>query len=142
VEILIWLVVIRQVMANMSNPVCFIAYAAGFSAGTYVGIVVENRLPLGAVMIRIVTRGGGKELGASLRREGYGVTEVETNGGEGPVDIIFTVVRRQDIGHVEAVIAQVNPEAFCSIEDVRFVGRAVRPRMSEQRAMQPTRKGK
>ena len=46
-EVLIWLVVITQIMQNLSNPVTYIAYAAGFATGTYVGILLEGKLALG-----------------------------------------------------------------------------------------------
>jgi uncharacterized protein YebE (UPF0316 family) len=34
-EILIWLLAIGQIMKNLSNPVCYIAYAGGFAMGNY-----------------------------------------------------------------------------------------------------------
>ncbi|HRD40285.1 MAG TPA: DUF5698 domain-containing protein, partial [Bacteroidia bacterium] len=36
-EVLIWLVAIRQIFNNVNNVACFIAWAGGFSAGTYLG---------------------------------------------------------------------------------------------------------
>lgn len=32
-EILIWLLAIGQIMRNLSNPACYIAYAGGFALG-------------------------------------------------------------------------------------------------------------
>src|SRR6185369_4590422 len=46
-EVLIWLVAIRQVFNNLNNIPCFIAWAAGFSMGTYVGIMIEEKIALG-----------------------------------------------------------------------------------------------
>ena len=34
-EVLIWLVAIRQVLANLSNLFCYIGYAAGFAMGKF-----------------------------------------------------------------------------------------------------------
>ena len=55
-EILIWLLAIGQIMKNLSNPACYIAYAAGFAMGNFVGICVAERLSLGVVLIRVVTK--------------------------------------------------------------------------------------
>jgi len=120
-EILIWLVAIRQLMNNVSNIATYIAYALGFAAGTFVGIIVEDKLSIGQVIIRIITRTGGAQLASHLRSEGFRTTELEAQGDAGAVRILFTVIKRQDLPHVEKLINEFNPNAFYSIEDVRFV---------------------
>jgi len=55
-EILTWLLAIGQIMKNLSNPLCYIAYAGGFAMGNYVGMCIADKLSLGVVLIRIVTR--------------------------------------------------------------------------------------
>ena len=44
VEVMIWLISIRQVMQHLDNPVCYIGFAGGFAMGTYVGLLIDNRL--------------------------------------------------------------------------------------------------
>jgi uncharacterized protein YebE (UPF0316 family) len=39
-EVLIWLLAIGQIMKNLSSPLCYVAYAGGFAAGNYIGIVI------------------------------------------------------------------------------------------------------
>ena len=46
-EILIWLFAISQVMQNIGDSLCFIAFALGFTLGNFLGIVIENKLALG-----------------------------------------------------------------------------------------------
>ncbi|MCF7794547.1 MAG: DUF5698 domain-containing protein [Candidatus Cloacimonetes bacterium] len=58
-EVLIWLIVISQVMQNMNSPINYIAYAAGFATGNYVGILIEQKLAMGITLIRIITRKKG-----------------------------------------------------------------------------------
>ncbi|UCD48734.1 MAG: hypothetical protein JSW27_14515 [Phycisphaerales bacterium] len=36
-EVLIWILTIGEIMKNLSNPVCYLAYAGGFAMGNYVG---------------------------------------------------------------------------------------------------------
>ena len=45
-EVIIWLLAIGQVMNNLTNIVAYIAYGAGFAAGTYIGMAIEERSPL------------------------------------------------------------------------------------------------
>ena len=55
-EVIIWLVAIGQVMNNLTNVVCYIAYGAGFATGTIVGMAIEERLSLGLTSVRIITK--------------------------------------------------------------------------------------
>jgi uncharacterized protein YebE (UPF0316 family) len=120
-EILIWLVAIRQLMSGVTNVAAFIAYAMGFAAGTFIGMFVEEKLSIGQVIIRIITRASGTKLASRLRLMGYKITELPARGERGEVSIIFTVINRKDLSPVEEIINNFNPNAFYSIEDVRFV---------------------
>jgi len=125
--VLIWLMVIRQIFQRLDNPLCFIAYAAGFAAGNFVGIMIENRISIGKVIIRTITRKDSDELVVFLRSSGYGVTVMDAEGTTGPVKVIFTIAERSDIKSIVEAIKRYNPTAFYSVEDVRFVSEAVTP---------------
>ncbi len=126
-EVLIWILVIRQVLQQLNSPLCFVAYAAGFAAGNFVGIMLENRISIGKVLIRIITRKEAEELVAFLRSSGYGLTVVDAQGTTGSVKVIFAIVERTEIESIAEQIRKFNPNAFYSIEDVRFVSEAVTP---------------
>ena len=127
VEILIWLLAIREIMQNLNNPVCFIAYAVGFSTGTFAGMYIENMLSIGKVIIRIITRIEADELVEYLKKAGYGITAIDATGATGPVKVVFSIVERHDIQAIVEIIKRFNPNAFYSIEDVRFVSETVLP---------------
>jgi uncharacterized protein YebE (UPF0316 family) len=125
--VLIWLLVIRQIFQQLNNPICFIAYPAGFAAGNIVGLMIENRISLGKVIIRIITHLKSEELISALRSKGYGLTVLNAEGVTGPVKVIFTVMERSDIPRVVETIKKYNPHTFYSVEDIRFVSEAVTP---------------
>jgi len=126
-EVLIWLMAVRQVFQQLDNPLYFVTYAAGFAAGNYVGILIENKLSIGRVVIRIITRRNAEELVSFLRSSGYGLTTADGEGATGPVKIIFLITERKDIHTIVEKIREFNPNAFYSVEDVRFVSSAVTP---------------
>ena len=126
-EVLIWLMAIRQIFQHLGNPFCMIAYAAGFATGNYVGIIIENRLSIGKVIIRIITRRDADDLITFLRSAGYGLTIIDAEGVTGPVKVIMSIVERSNLEHIVEIIKQHNPLAFYSVEDVRFVSEAVTP---------------
>ncbi|MBC7923308.1 MAG: DUF2179 domain-containing protein [Ferruginibacter sp.] len=120
-ESLIWLVAISQIMKNISSPVSYVAYAAGFASGTFVGMTIEQKLALGKVLVRVITRREATALLEFLRTSKYGYTNVEAQGKRENVSLIFSVVERQDLQDYIAIIERFNPTAFYTIENVRFV---------------------
>jgi uncharacterized protein YebE (UPF0316 family) len=126
-EVLIWIVAIGQIMGNLTSPLYYIAYAAGFSAGTYIGMWIEEKIAIGVVSLRIITRSGADELVEELRGNNYGVTSLAAEGKLGSVNIIFMMLSRTDLNSVIATVKKYNPRAFYSVEDVRFVSEGIFP---------------
>ena len=124
-EILIWLMAIGQIMQNLSSPVCYIAYACGFSFGNFVGMVIAEKLSLGVALIRVITQKDASELVGHLKSDDYGVTSLDGHGKSGQVKLIFTIVPRWQVKDVVSLIKKYNPRAFYSIEDVGFVEKGV-----------------
>ena len=120
-EILIWLLAIGQIMQNLSNFYYYIFYAGGFAIGNFVGILIDEKLSIGTVGVRIITKKEAYDLTEALKKANYGVTAVGAEGSNGNVKIIFTVVNRQNIQDVIKIVKKFNPKAFYSIEDIRYV---------------------
>lgn len=119
-EIIIWLAAISQIMQNLDNIANYIAYAAGFSMGSFVGISIERKLFTGNLMVRIIVKRDVEELIDMLSSHGYGVTCVDGQGAKGPVKIVFTVVNRKNLNIVTGIIKDHYPNAFYTVEDMRF----------------------
>ena len=124
-EVLIWLVAIGQIMQNLTAPIYYIAYAGGFAAGTFIGIWIEGKLAIGVVSLRIITRSGADELIGALRESHFGVTSIDAEGATGPVKIIYMLLWRQDLDKAISFVKHFNPNAFYSVEDIRFVREGV-----------------
>jgi uncharacterized protein YebE (UPF0316 family) len=127
VEVLIWLVAITQIFKNLSNPVCYVAYAGGFAMGNLIGILIEEKMAIGTVVIRIITQKDAEVLIDRLKESRYGVTHVDAQGAMGQVKIIFTIVKRKAIDSVLEIVRGCNPLAFYTIEDVRSVRKGIFP---------------
>ena len=114
-------------MKNLTSPVCYIAYAGGFAMGNFIGMSIAEKLSLGVVLIRIVTKKDATELEESLKYADYGVTSVDGHGSTGQVMILFTIVPRREANKVVDLIKQFNPKAFYTIEEVGFVEKGILP---------------
>ena len=127
IEVLIWLFAIGQIMQNLTNVTNYIAYAAGFASGNFVGIYLESRLAVGFLLLRIITEKDATDLTDYLRSEDFGVTTVAARGLSGKVRIIFSVIKRKDLKDLLSAVQKFNPHAFISIEDVRSVSHGIFP---------------
>lgn len=120
-EILIWVIAISKIMENLNNWVNYVFYAGGFSAGTYVGMYLEEKLAIGKVGVRIITRKGAEKLIESIRDNGFGITYLEAQGRQEPVHVIFSTCSRKNLNKLLELVHNYNPKAFYTIEDIRFV---------------------
>lgn len=135
-EVLIWAVVASHVLRPESLFIDYVAYAAGFALGNFVGISIERKLAMGIVSLRIITDKGADELIEHLKQEYHGVTSMAARGMSGEVKLIFAIIKRKDITHFTKLVKTYNPRAYISIEDVRTVSDTHLPpnRMGHKRA--------
>ena len=126
-EVLIWIVVISQIMQHANNALCYVAYALGFAAGSYVGMLIEERLALGVCIVRVITPKHGEDLVNRLNEKGYGATLMAGKGKVGAVNIIYTIVNRKTIAKVEQLISDFDPHIFYVVEDVRAAKHGIFP---------------
>ena len=148
-EVLIWVFAMSQIMKNLNNALCYVAWAGGFAAGTYLGMYIENKIALGMQVLRIITHQDSTALIRSLTNENVGVTTMDGHGAKGPVKIIFTILKRKNLDSIIKIINKHNPNAFYTIEDVRVASQGVFPAMNPPdarfynfRRLFPVRKGK
>jgi len=141
-EVSIWLLVARQVIANLPNIGCFFAYAFGFATGNFVGMWIEERMAGGAQSIRVIVSQNGGKLAEALKSKGYGVTVLPAQGAKGPVDMLFTVANRKDMQSVIQIIELINPQSFYTIEDVRYANEGIFPAVTTQKGWQKFTKRK
>lgn len=120
-EVLIWLVAIGQIMQNLSSWVNYIAYATGFALGNYIGMLVEERLAVGMLAVRIITQTEATELIAELRKNNIGTTSIDGRGMRGKVSLIFLIIKRQHLPLIRKLVKTYNPQAFVSVNDIRSV---------------------
>jgi len=121
IEMLIWVLAISQVMQHLNSWSTYIAYALGFGMGNYIGLLLEERLAMGSLIIRTITpHQKASGLTTALWEAGFGVTSVDARGETGPMKVIFTVARRRNLEKVINLIKKIDPNAFYTIEDVRF----------------------
>ncbi len=117
-ESVLFVVIIGQVLNNLSNPLNIIGYAAGFATGNVLGMEIEKRLAIGYTHFSIISRSHSTEIADALRNEGYGVTEIPARGRESNFMLVDCNVRRKQSDEVEALVLKIDPKAFITAEEV------------------------
>ncbi|MEX0845576.1 MAG: DUF2179 domain-containing protein [Balneolaceae bacterium] len=119
-EVLIWVIVVAQLLANLDHWINYVAYAAGFSAGTFIGLYIEDMMKVGTVLVRIITLHKSQDLIEALKQTGVAVTSIDAKGGFNDVKVIFTIMKRKKLNKVFDIVKEIDPEAFFSTEDVKY----------------------
>ncbi|MDL2262715.1 DUF2179 domain-containing protein [Bacteroidales bacterium OttesenSCG-928-I21] len=126
-EVFIWVIAISQLLSSFSSWVCYVAYAAGFAAGNYVGMLIEERIAIGTLLVRITTPKDARGLVKMMSEKGFGATLVEGEGSKGKVTIVQSIVSRKSIKDIQDILDNYDQNLFYTIEDVRSVTRGVFP---------------
>jgi uncharacterized protein YebE (UPF0316 family) len=126
-EVFIWIIVISRILTVANDLVSYFAYAAGYATGSYIGMLVEERLAIGMLLIRVFTKQNGKELVARLNKARFGATISIGEGVEGEVSIVETVINRKKAAQAEQIIAGFDAQAFHVVSDIRTVQRGIFP---------------
>ena len=120
VEVTIFILAISRVLSSIGeNPIYVLAYSGGFATGTLLGVHVERLIGLGTRIIRVITVRQNDELVAALRVAGFGVTQVDAQGKDGPVYLLLSVVKRKRVAEFRDIVDRLAPHAMFTAEEVR-----------------------
>lgn len=119
----IFVVAISSVLTHLDNPLTVIGYAGGFATGNVVGMLIEEKLAIGHISIRVVSSKRGTLLAEKLRESGFGVTEIPARGKDGAVSVLNLSVVRKDVDRVDTIVLETDPDAFITVEDMRPIRR-------------------
>lgn len=120
-EALIWLLAIGQIFTNIDNGWSYLAYAAGFATGTFVGMYIEEKLAIGRVVLRLITKEPVHEFLEFLHQSNYRYSILDAQGKMGKVNVVFLVLKRDNLKPLTEAINLYHPKAFYTIEGVKQV---------------------
>ncbi|HNS74342.1 MAG TPA: DUF5698 domain-containing protein, partial [bacterium] len=128
VEVSVWLLVVAKVLAEVSaQPILTVFYAAGFSTGNVVGILLERRIAFGNTVLRVISAEEGDRIAELLRAAGYAVTVFPGEGLNGPVSMLVVVFPRKELQDVLTLVKKISPQAFYITEQAGSVSKFYRP---------------
>ncbi len=127
-EVIIWILVVSTVVNRIADsPVLIIFYALGFATGNVVGILVEQKIAFGYMVVRVISSQKGSQLTTRIREMGQAVTVFTGYGMMGPVKELYVVCRRRDMKRLLPAINEIDREAFIITEQARDVNKILKP---------------
>lgn len=120
-ESLIWVLAISQIFQNVDSMITYFAYAGGFAAGVFVGMLIEDRLAIGRVVVRVIEPSLNTDLIDFLESNNYRYSNISGLSKEGDVNILFTVIKREKLKTIINIIKRYNPNAYYTVEGVKRV---------------------
>ena len=124
----IFIVALATVFRPPIHWLQMVGYAGGFGVGTLVGMTLAAWLSSEFVLLRILSRPPGGPIGDRLRSDGFAVTAVAGEGRDGPIEILFSVVRRSQAQKALDVVRAVDEKAFVVVEPVQHAAGGHVPR--------------
>lgn len=118
-EAFIWLMAIRQIFAHLDNWICYVAYPAGFACGIFVGMIIEERIAYGNVVVRIITRKDPAEFLSLINGLKIRYTKLKAQGPDGEENVIFSVLGRDHLEGFLKKLKETIPTAFYTVEGVK-----------------------
>jgi uncharacterized protein YebE (UPF0316 family) len=128
-EVVIWLSVISVTLTRIEeNPWLGLFFALGFSIGNVLGIVVERRIPLGNLTLRVV---GGDEV-RTLASELHGIdlqtTLLEGEGRTGRKNMLFCFMPKRALPAVKPLLKSRREQIFYTLDYGGISNKVLMPR--------------
>ncbi len=134
-EAVVYICAVAKVLLNMNQPVYALAYGLGFAAGTYLGMVIEQRLAFGNQVVLLLTS-KGRELAELLRSRDYYAAELKGRIHEGDLTILGVEIPRCNAQKLIRLARSVDEHCDFIVHDIRlahFGGRvAPKPNRSKR----------
>ncbi|MDH5379207.1 MAG: DUF5698 domain-containing protein [Cyclobacteriaceae bacterium] len=118
-ESLIWLLAIGQIFKNIDNIASYIAYPLGFATGILVGMLIEEKLALGKVVVRVISSEPFDNLLKYLDKNKMRHTVLQGVSQDGPEGVLFTVINRDQMKEFLNETRKLLPASFYTVESVK-----------------------
>ena len=118
-EVMVYLTALGHILGGgrEMNLLQMVVYCSGFSAGNFIGSLVEERLLNAFVLLELIMDRTPEtaEMIENIRKDGYGATVLYGRGRDGVRTIIKVICRRSDI---PVITAHTHNRGFICITDV------------------------
>lgn len=132
VEVIIWLAVVSVTLEKIAGqPVLALFFALGFSLGNVLGIIVERRIPLGNLTLRVVGGPDIRDVANEIRDLGLGATVVPGEGRQGERLLLFCFMPKKMLPKVMKILQPRRDHIFYTLDYGGSANRILLPASSQ-----------
>ncbi len=118
-EVMVYLIVLKQVVGSIDQPILIVVYCLGYAAGNMVGSKIEERVSIGRIFAQVIVKDSYEDLVQALRNGGFGVTIFEGQGMDGKSFMLNIILDRKQVGTLKQIIERCDCGAFITTMDIR-----------------------
>lgn len=121
IEVILWIYIANAVLTGIAEePYKAVAYALGFSLGSYLGSVLEGKLGIGLSEITAIVKEEGSEILINgLREAGYAVTTIFANGKTSERRVLLMFVKRKKVNEVVSKIRELEEHVVITVSETK-----------------------
>lgn len=123
IEISIWFLIVREALSSaIDNPWIVVAYAGGFTAGTYIGSILSEKYISGTLNVQVISD-KSEELVNTIRKNNFAVSVVDVKGFDKNVSrvMLFIEIDKNDLFSLKKIVNSIDPKAFIIINETKHV---------------------
>ena len=122
VEITVWFLIVKEALNTDNNSIWIVvAYAFGFSVGTYIGGKISKRFIKSNLEVQVILSSKDDNIVNKIREEGYAVTAIEVNGSKDKKYMLYIQIRNQSLEQLKSVIKKLDKKAFIVVNETKYV---------------------
>ena len=121
IEITVWFLVVKEALNTNENSIFIVlSYAAGFSTGTYIGGKISSKYIKSYISVQVITK--NKQLAEILRKEGYGVSEIDIKGKDkNQKTLLLIQINNKTLEMLKKIINENDKNAFIIINETKNI---------------------
>lgn len=123
-EVFIWFIIAKEALNTPYDSILIpIFYAGGYATGTFLGILISNKLVSGIIGLQVITKKNNKKLIENLRLNGYGISVVSLkNAYEGTnKEMLIMQINKKSLKYVTNLIKSFDNSAFIIASETKYV---------------------
>ena len=122
IEISVWFLIVKEALNTDNNSLWIVvAYAMGFSVGTYIGGKISKRFIKSNLEVQVILSSKDDNIVNTIREEGYGVTAIKVNGSKSEKYMLYIQIRDQSFEHLKDIIKKLDKKAFIVVNETKYV---------------------
>ena len=122
IEITVWFLIVKEALNTNNNSIWIvIAYALGFSVGTYIGGKISKKFIKSNLEVQVILSSKDNNIVDKIRKEGYGVTTIVVSGSKNEKYMLYIQIKNQSLEHLKEIIKKLDKQAFMVVNETKYV---------------------